>query len=147
MTNVFAEFQVLRAVDPRTRSKGRGELAALEVLNTAIDQSPDLEAVLLFEDSDVRMRRFVRGLPEQVTALSTGDLLHELEAAGRIQSSDRILDVAAEKERNVELPRQPSADEAARHALPTPRARAAKRRKGAGMPSDSHRIDGLFHPL
>lgn len=31
---------------------------------------------------------------------TTGDLLHELEAAGRIQSADRILDVAAAKDRN-----------------------------------------------
>ena len=44
-------------------------------------------------------------------------LLHELEAAGRIQSSDHILDRAAEKERNVERQRQPSADDAARQTL------------------------------
>lgn len=117
VTSVFAEFQVLRGADPATRSKGRGEQAALEVLNAEIDRNPQLEAVLLFEDNDVRTRRFVRGLPERVTALSTGDLLHELEAAGRIQSSDRILDVAAERERNVERQRQPSADDAARQAL------------------------------
>ena len=117
VTSVFAEFQVVRAADPRTRSKGRGEQAALEVLNAAIDRDPALEAVLLFEDNDVRTRRFVRGLPERVTALSTGDLLHELEAAGRIQSSDQILDVAAAKERNVEQQRQPSSDDTARHML------------------------------
>ena len=116
-TTTFAEFQTLRAADPATRSRGRGEQAALEVLNTEIDRTPDLEAVLVFEDNDVRTRRFVRALPERVTALSTGDLLHELEAAGRIQSSDHILDRAAEKERNVERQRQPSADDAARQAL------------------------------
>ncbi len=116
-TSVFVEFQVLHGADPRIRSKGRGEQAALEVLNAEIDKDPELEAVLLFEDNDVRTRRFVRGLPERVAALSTGDLLHELEVAGRIQSSDRILDVAAEKERNVERQRQPSADEAARRML------------------------------
>lgn len=116
-TTTFAEFQTLRAADPATRSRGRGELAALEVLNTEIDRTPDLEALLVFEDSDVRTRRFVRALPERVTALSTGDLLHELEAAGRIQSSDHILDRAAEKERNVDRQRHPSADDTARQAL------------------------------
>ena len=117
VTSVFSEFQVVHEADPRTRSKGRWEQAALEVLNAEIDKDPDLEAVLLFEDNDVKTRRFVRGLPERVAALSTGDLLHELEAAGRIQSSDRILDVAAEKERNVAQQRQPSGDEAGRHML------------------------------
>ncbi|MBC7637033.1 MAG: hypothetical protein H7251_15675 [Acetobacteraceae bacterium] len=117
LTSVFAEFQVVRAADERTRSKGRGEQSALEVLNAEIDRDPDLEAVLLYEDNDVRTRRFVRGLPERVTALSTGDLLHELEAAGLIQSSDRILDSAAKKERNVSQQRQPWSDEAARGLL------------------------------
>ena len=117
LTSVFAEFQVVRAADERTRSKGRGEQSALEVLNAEIDRDPDLEAVLLYEDNDVRTRRFVRGLPERVTALSTGDLLHELEAAGLIQSSDRILDTAAAKERNVAQQRQPSSDDGARGIL------------------------------
>lgn len=117
VTNEFAEFQVLRGADPKTKSKGRGERSALEVLNREIDRTPDLEAVLLFEDNDVRTRRFVRGLPERVTALSTGDLLHELEAAGYIQSSDHILDAAAEKERNVSAQREPASDDLTRAVL------------------------------
>lgn len=84
-TGVFAEYQALRSTNPRTRSRGRGEQAALEVLNAAIADDPDLEAVLFFEDADVRKRRFVRALPERVMALSTGNLLRELEAACRIQ--------------------------------------------------------------
>lgn len=117
VTSVFAEFQTLRAANEKVRSKGRGEQSALEVLNAEIDKDPNLEALLLFEDNDVRTRRFVRALPERVMALSTGDLLHELEAAGLIQSTDRILDLAAEKERNVEQQRQPSIDDLARRAL------------------------------
>ena len=116
-TEVFAEYQALRAINPRTRSRGRGEQAALEVLNVAIADSVDLDAVLLFEDSDIRKRRFVRALPDRVMALSTGDLLRELQAAGRIQSADHILDVAAEKERNVESQRQPQSDADARALL------------------------------
>ena len=53
-TTTFAEFQTPRATNPRTRSRGRGERAALEVLNAAIAEDPDLEAILLFEDSDIR---------------------------------------------------------------------------------------------
>ena len=116
-TSVFAEFQVLRAANEKVRSKGRGEQSALEVLNDEIDRDADIEAILLYEDNDVRKRGFVRGLPERVSVLSTGDLLVELEAAGRIQSSDRILDAAAEKERNVAALRSTRADEAARASL------------------------------
>ena len=116
-TMVFAEFQALRATNPRTRSRGRGEQAALEVLNAAIAEEADIEAILFFEDNDVMKRRFVRGLPERVMALSTGDLLRELEAAGRIQSADHILDIAAAKERNVESLREPRADDEARALL------------------------------
>lgn len=110
VTSVFSEFQVLRAADERTRSRGRGEQAALEVLAVEIDRDPELEALLLFEDNDVRGRRFVQALPERVSVLSTGDLLRELERAGRIQSSDQVLDAAAERERNVAALRQPSGD-------------------------------------
>ena len=116
-TIIFTEFQALRTVNPNAKSSGRGELAALEVLNAAIADDLDLEAVLLFEDSDVRKRRFLRGLPERVIALSTGDLLLELEAAGRIQSRDHILDVAAAKDRNVAKLREPESDDDARVAL------------------------------
>jgi len=116
-TNVFSEFQMLLVLNPLTRSKGRGEQAALEVLNAAIAEDFDLEAILFFEDTDIKKRRFVRGLPEKVMALSTGDLLYELEAAGRIQSADHILDVAVAKERNLEAQRTPQSDDAARTLL------------------------------
>lgn len=83
-TTVFVEYQLLRATNPCTRSRGRGEQAALEVLNAAIADDPDLEAVLFFEDADLRKRRFVRALPERMMAFSTGDLLREV---ARIRSS------------------------------------------------------------
>jgi hypothetical protein len=59
-TTTFAEFQTLQVANPRTQSRGRGELAALEILNAAVPQDPGLEAILLFEDSDIKTRRFVR---------------------------------------------------------------------------------------
>jgi hypothetical protein len=116
-TEVYAEFEALQAINPNIRSRGRGEQAALEVLGYEVAANPELQAVLLFEDSDIRTREFVRVLPERVTALSTGDLLHELEAAGRIQSSDHILDEAAARGRNVEQQRQPTGSEPARALL------------------------------
>lgn len=72
-TTVFAGFQSLRATNPRTRSRGRGE-AALEVPNAAIAEDRDIEAVLFFEDSDVRKRRFVRALPERIRALGVSSI-------------------------------------------------------------------------
>ena len=108
-TEDYAEFEALRAINPNMRSKGRGEQAAAEVLGYEIDANPGLHIILLFEDSDIRNREFVRPLPERMTASSTGDLLHELEAAGRIQSSDRILDEAnAARGRGIEAQRQPA---------------------------------------
>ncbi len=116
-TEIYAEYEALQAINPNIRSKGRGEQAALEVLAYEVASDPDLQAVLLFEDSDIRSREFVRVLPERVTALSTGDLLRELQAAGRIQSSDQILDEAAARGRNVEKQRQTIAGEPARALL------------------------------
>jgi|SRR5271165_784722 len=116
-TEIYAEYEALRVLNPNIRSKGRGEQAALEVLAYEVASDPELQAVLLFEDSDIRSREFVRVLPERVTALSTGDFLRELEAAGRIQSSDQILDEAAARGRNVEKQRQAIAGEPARALL------------------------------
>ena len=69
VTSVFAEFQILRVADARTRSRGRGAQLALKVLNDEIERDPDVEAILLYEDNDIRKRGFVRALPERVTAL------------------------------------------------------------------------------
>lgn len=106
-TEVFAEFQALQTLQPDIRSHGRGEQAALEALTAEITADSKLQALLLFEDNDLRSRNFVRALPERVMAISTGELLAELETIGRIQSSDRLLDEAARHGRNVEQQRNP----------------------------------------
>ncbi len=116
-TTVYAEYEALLAINPNTRFEDRGERAALEVLSYKTAADPALQALLLFEDSDIRRRSFVRLLPERVSAISTGDFLHELEAAGRIQSADHILDEAAARGRNIEQQRQPTASEPARATL------------------------------
>jgi hypothetical protein len=129
-TETFTEFQALRNLDPATKSKGRGEQSALEVLNEALATDETTEAILLYEDNDILRRRFVRAIPDRVTALSTGDFLHELEAAGLIQSSDRILNVAAARGRNVEGQRAPSVEDEARALL---RQHLQRRREGPDL--------------
>jgi hypothetical protein len=106
-TKEYTEFEALRTIDPNTRFRDRGERSALEVLNYKAAVDPELQAVLLFEDGDVRQRSFLISLPARVSAISTGDFLRELEEAGRIQSADHILDEAATRGRNVEKQRQP----------------------------------------
>lgn len=116
-TEVFSEFQALQTLQADIRSGGRGEQAALEVLSAEIAANPDLQAVLLFEDNDIRSRSFVRLLPERVSPVSTGEFLAELEAAGRIQSADHILDEAAARGRNVEHQRGADPDPELRDRL------------------------------
>jgi hypothetical protein len=116
-TEVFGEFQALRTLQPTIRSHGRGDEAALEVLDAEVAANPDLQALLLFEDTDVRRRRFMTTLPERVMTISTGELLAELERAGHIQSSDQILDCAAERGRNVERQRLITGNEETRERL------------------------------
>ena len=50
----------------------RGELSALEVLRDETDADDSLEAILLYEDADIRSRRFKGAMPERVAAVSTG---------------------------------------------------------------------------
>ena len=127
-TRTYAEFETLRSVDPGVRSRGRGEAAALEVLNARLADDPEMSAFLIFEDQDVAQRAFVRALPPRVVSISTGDLLRELEWAGLIQSADHVLDEAVRASRNVDRQRR---DAAHVEPLATPlRDHLAQRRRG-----------------
>ena len=106
-TQEYADFEALRTINPNTRFQDRGERAALEVSRHKTTADPEAQAILLFEDSDILRRRFVLLLPERVTAISTGDFVHELEAPERIQSGDHILDKAAARRRNKSNGSQP----------------------------------------
>jgi hypothetical protein len=88
--------------------RGLGEQAAIETLERFLGGDPAAEALLLFEDSDLQMRRAV--VDARVSLISTGDFLRELEAAGLIQSTDHILNVATEQGRNVERQRRITSD-------------------------------------
>ncbi len=92
--------------------RGLGEQAAIEALERFLRSDTASEALLLFEDTDMEKRRAV--VDERVGLITTGDFLRELEAAGLVQSSDRILDLAAARGRNVERQRLAAGDDIAR---------------------------------
>jgi hypothetical protein len=104
-----------RRLEEGRPTRALGEQAALEVLDRFLIGNRVAEALLLFEDSDIAKRQAI--IDERVSLITTGDFLRELEAAGLIQSADRILDQAAERGRNVERQRQPSEDAATRERL------------------------------
>lgn len=97
--------------------RGLGEQAAIETLDRLLRNDDSAEALLLFEDTDLVKRRAV--VDARVTLVSTGDFLRELQATGRIQSADHILNRAAAQGRNVERQRRPGLAEAARQRLRT----------------------------
>jgi hypothetical protein len=104
--------------------RGLGEQAAIEVLERFLRSRPEAEALLIFEDSDVERRRAI--VDERVSLISTGDFLRELESTGLIQSTDHVLDQAAERGRNVERQRQSTSDHETRARL----RRQLQRRRG-----------------
>lgn len=116
-TEVFAEYQALLTLNPKTSSRDRGERAATEVLTDAIIADPHMQALLLYEDSDIMRRRFADLLPERVMPISTGGFLRTLEEAGRIQSADRVLDEAMTKGRDVTKQRIAVTSKEIAHAL------------------------------
>lgn len=89
-TEVFEEFQVLSAAKPGTRTAGRGEQAAAEVLGRELADQ-DKGAVLLFEDSDARKQNFLVRLPDEVLVTSTSEFLFGLERLQLLTSADEIL--------------------------------------------------------
>jgi predicted nucleic acid-binding protein len=104
-----------RRLEEGRSTRGLGEAAALETLDRVLSADTEAEALLLFEDSDIMRRRVI--VDERVDLISTGDFLRELEAAHLIQSTDRILDVAAEAGRNMQRQRETTSDVSARGAL------------------------------
>ncbi len=95
--------------------RGLGEQAAIEALERFLRSDPIAQALLLFEDTDIEKRHAV--VDQRVGLISTGDFLRELEAAGLIQSTDHILDLAAAQGRNVERQRHVGEDSTTRERL------------------------------
>jgi len=89
----------IRRMEEGRPIRNLGEQAAIEVLDAFLVAHPDERAILVFEDSDIARRR---PAPDaRIFIVSTGDLLAEMEGAGLIQSSDRILDEAARQGREI----------------------------------------------
>jgi hypothetical protein len=95
--------------------RGLGEQSAIEALERFLRSDSTAEALLLFEDSDVRKRRAI--VDERVSLITTGDFLRELEEARLIQSADHILDQATARGRNVERQRRIADDATTRDRL------------------------------
>jgi len=89
-TEVFEEFQVLLAAKPSTKTAGRGEQAAAEVLGKEL-ANQDHGAILLFEDSNVRKQNFLVRLPDEVLVTSTSEFLFGLEELELLPSAEEIL--------------------------------------------------------
>ncbi len=94
-TEVFEEFQLLSAVKPSTKTAGRGEQAAAEVLGKEL-ANKDHGAILLFEDSDVRRQNFLVRLPDEVLVISTSEFLFGLESQELVSSALEILERATD---------------------------------------------------
>ena len=89
-TEVFEEFEILRKLNPATKTNNRGEQAAAEVLSREFDRGTS-GALLLFEDSAVRKTNFLIRLPDEVVVISTSEFLHGLEFRKLIKSAADIL--------------------------------------------------------
>jgi len=92
VTEEFAEFSELLALNPALRTRNRGEIAAAEVLANELDGTD--AGLLLFEDTDIRKANFLVRLPDNVLVLSTSTFLHGLERRKLIADAEAILDRA-----------------------------------------------------
>lgn len=103
-TEVFEEFEVLRGVNPSTKTKDRGEQAAAEVLARELETA-EFGAILVFEDSMVRKQNFLIRLPDEVAVTSTSEFLFGLQRIGKLTDAQAILDRAVDLRGNEILNR------------------------------------------
>lgn len=94
-TQVFEEFQILRAANPALKSSNRGEQAASEVLGKLLTDS-DQYAALIFEDTAIRKQNFLVRLPDTVLILSTSAFLHGLERMGLFKNAEAVMNSVVE---------------------------------------------------
>lgn len=90
VTEEYAEFVELLALNPALRSRNRGEMAAAEVLGRELAAGADA-GLLLFEDSDIQKANFLVRIPDNVLILSTSTFLHGLQRRGLIADAEAIL--------------------------------------------------------
>jgi len=92
------------------KARNAGENAALEVINLFLERTPDLRAIRLYEDDDVRRLPMI----DRAEIMTTSSFLFALERADLIQSVDHILDQAANAGRNVESQRGERSEDSVR---------------------------------
>ena len=93
VTNSYANFTLLRGVNPTARAPNLGEQAAVEVIEEPGRLQGDARAILLCEESAV-MRRIIVQDRLKIVEMSTMDFLRLLQDARRIQSADAVFDLA-----------------------------------------------------
>jgi hypothetical protein len=97
-TSIFGDEMMLRELMPgRKPARDIGERAALEIVRN-YPLSADARALLLSDDRDTE--RFLVFEPEKTILLTTWDYLRQLEEAGRIQSSDAVMEAVRQAGRN-----------------------------------------------
>lgn len=80
--------------------RGYGERSALEVLEAYSEIHPERKMLLLYEDKDVRKRNFI--IPENASAITTGDFLRTLERKNLISSANEVFSQAKAHGQNIE---------------------------------------------
>jgi hypothetical protein len=130
-TKAYQVFDAARASIPGLREPNLGERAAVEVIEEPDRLVGNERSVLLCEETAV-LRHVTVHDRERVVALSTLDFLRILEAEPRIQSADRVFEMAALSgriaSRVVKLPDHDDATQRALHELVRHRAAARKPR-------------------
>lgn len=116
-TRAYVIFQAARATVPQLREAGLGERAAVEVIEEPDRLLDDERAVLLCEESAVLRRVIVRD-KERIVEVSTMDFLRLLEAERKIQSSERVFEIAEQAGRvPSRVEKMPGHDEAIQDAI------------------------------
>jgi hypothetical protein len=130
-TKAYQVFDAARTSIPGLREPNLGERAAVEVIEEPDRLVGNERGVLLCEETAILRRVTVRDR-ERIVELSTSDFLRILEAEQRIQSADRVFEMAALAGRiasRVEkLPEHDDATQRALHELVRHRAAARKPR-------------------
>lgn len=114
-TNTYKEYLVLKESMGDVRFKNRGEIAALELMEHYFERNNFSGAIFLYEDADVERMQ----ISDQITKLTTGDFLTEMEKIGLLPATRKsILDKAESLGRNVDRQREPrAANEAGRNSF------------------------------
>lgn len=96
-TEVFQHEMSLRGITGSRPARDLGERAALELIRN-MPMTATERALLLSDDRDAERLSIID--PGKLILLTTWDYLRQLEAAGRIQSADAVIDAVREAGRN-----------------------------------------------